>query len=381
MTALFNSPQELIEAIRAGQMVVLMDDESRENEGDLVMAAQFVTAKDINFMVQYARGLVCLTLTADKAHSLDLPLMVNHNRSAYETNFTLSIEAAQGVTTGISAQDRATTIQAAIHPQAKPSDIVRPGHIFPIVARPGGVLARAGHTEASVDLAELAGLQPAGVIIEILKSDGSMARRDDCLAFAKEHGLKIGTIADLIEYRLQTQQTVSCIETGKINTYWGEVDYQLFEDSVAKQQHLALIKGEITDEPTCVRVHVTQSLDALGIQAPGRWSLPHAMDMLNQSGGVLILINQNTGLNIKQQLQASPPESAASQHVRSVGIGSQILAQLGVTKMRLLSSPKRYKALSGFGLEIIEMIPFEEVKPHASEHCRDRVTVQSRDND
>lgn len=381
MNQQFDSPQVIIEAIRQGQMVVLMDDESRENEGDLVMAAQFVTPEHVNFMAQHARGLLCLTLTADKAHSLDLPLMVNHNRSAYETNFTLSIEAAEGVTTGISAQDRARTIQAAIHPQAKPSDIVRPGHVFPIVARPGGVLARAGHTEASVDLAELAGLQPAGVIIEILKSDGSMARRDDCFAFAQTHGLKIGTIADLIEYRLQTQQTVSCIEKGQIKTYWGDFDFHLFEDSIAKQQHLALVKGKIGADPVCVRVHVNQSLDALGIQMPGRWSLPHAMEMLNEAGGVLIVINHAPALSLAQQLQHLPPESATSQHVRSVGIGSQMLAQLGVTKMRLLSSPKRYKALSGFGLEIIEMIPYEEVQTHVSEHRRDSVTVQSRDHE
>lgn len=380
MTALFNSPQELIEAIRAGEMVVLMDDESRENEGDLVMAAQFVTAEHVNFMAQYARGLLCLTLTAEKAHSLDLPLMVNHNHSAYETNFTLSIEAAKGVTTGISAQDRATTIHAAIHPQAKPSDIVRPGHVFPIVARPGGVLARAGHTEASVDLAQLAGLAPAGVIIEILKSDGSMARRDDCLVFAREHGLKIGTIADLIEYRLQTQQTVECIQKGQVTTYWGDFEYQLFEDSVAKQQHLALIKGKITEEPTCVRVHVNQSLDAFGAQSSGRWTLPTAMDMISQTGGVMILIGHQGTLNFSEQLQHLPPESAASQQVRSVGIGSQILAQLGVKKMRLLSSPKNYKALSGFGLEIIEMIPFEEVKSHVIKHCSDSLAVQSRDH-
>lgn len=381
MTQLFNTPQELIEAIRQGQMVVLMDDESRENEGDLVMAAQLITPEHVNFMTQHARGLLCLTLTEEKARSLDLPLMVNDNRSAYKTNFTLSIEAAKGVTTGISAQDRAYTIQTAVNPQALPSDIVRPGHIFPIVAKQGGVLARAGHTEATVDLAGLAGLQPAGVLIEILKPDGTMARRDDCFAFAQEHGLKIGTIADLIEYRLQTQQTVQCIDRGVLNSYWGEFHYHLFEDSLTQQQHLALVKGEITAEPTCVRVHLTQSLDALGIQVPGRWSLPHAMDMLNQSGGVLILLNHGAPLSLDEQLHNTPRESAASQQVRNVGIGSQMLAQLGVKKMRLLSSPKAYKALSGFGLEIIEMIPFEEVNTDVSHYCRDRVAVQSTNHE
>lgn len=380
MTARFDRPQELIEAIRQGEMIVLMDDESRENEGDLVMAAQFVTPEHVNFMTQFARGLLCLSLTAEKAKILDLSPMVKDNSSAYQTNFTLSIEAARGVTTGISAQDRATTIQAAIHPQAKASDIVRPGHVFPIVASPGGVLARAGHTEASVDLAEMAGLTPAGAIIEILKADGTMARRDDCFAFAQEHGLKIGTIADLIEYRLQTQQTVSCIERGEINTYWGRFDFHLFEDKIARQQHLALVKGAITDEPTCVRVQVNQSLDGLGIQIPGRWSLPHAMDMLNQSGGVLILINHAPALNYAQQVQAAPTESATSQQVRSIGIGSQILVQLGVKKMRLLSSPKRYKALSGFGLEIVETLSFEEVQVHGQIDCPDRLAVQSDDH-
>lgn len=201
MTQLFDSPRVLIDAIKRGEMIVLMDDESRENEGDLVMAAEHITAEHVNFMTQYARGLLCLSLTAQKARQLDLPLMVQHNHSQFETNFTVSIEAAQGVTTGISAHDRATTIRAAVNPRAKPSDLVRPGHIFPLIARDGGVLVRPGHTEATVDLPTLAGLQPMGVLIEILNPDGTMARRDDCLAFAKKHGFKIGTIADLITYR------------------------------------------------------------------------------------------------------------------------------------------------------------------------------------
>jgi 3,4-dihydroxy 2-butanone 4-phosphate synthase / GTP cyclohydrolase II len=201
MSQMFDSPEVLIQEIRQGKMIVLMDDERRENEGDLVMAAEFVTPDHVNFMIQWARGLLCLSLTAEKAQHLQLPLMVDDNHSPFQTNFTVSIEAAEGVTTGISTFDRAKTIQTAAHPQAKASDLVRPGHIFPLVAAKGGVLARPGHTEASVDLAELAGLQPLGILIEILKSDGSMARRDDCLAFAKEHHLKIGTIADLIDYR------------------------------------------------------------------------------------------------------------------------------------------------------------------------------------
>lgn len=374
MPGMFNTAEEMIAAIRQGEMVVLMDDESRENEGDLVMAAQFVTPEHINFMVQEARGLCCLTLTPEKAQSLNLPLMVNDNGSAYETNFTVSIEAAKGVTTGISAQDRAATIQAAIHPQAKPTDIVRPGHIFPIVARPGGVLERAGHTEASVDLASLAGLQPAGVIIEILKADGTMARRDDCIAFAQKHGLKIGTIADLIEYRFKHQQTVQSIDAGTMQTYWGDFKYHVFKDTVTQQQHLALMKGDITAEPTCVRVHVSHSLDALGIQSASRWSLPQALDMLSQSGGVLVLLNAEHHPSMQEQLGFEESDTGSSQHVRSVGIGSQILAQLGVTKMRLLSSPKRYTALSGFGLEVVETISFEEVSPHATKTWQHETT-------
>jgi 3,4-dihydroxy 2-butanone 4-phosphate synthase/GTP cyclohydrolase II len=360
-TQVFDSAETLIAAIRAGEMVVLLDDEHRENEGDLVMAAHAVKPEHINFMVQHARGLVCLTLTEEKAKALDLPLMVKHNQSAFETNFACSIEAASGVTTGISAYDRAHTIQTAVRPNATAQDIVRPGHIFPIIAKTGGVLTRAGHTEASVDLARLAGFNPEGVIVEIMNDDGTMARRDDLLAFAKKHGLKIGTIADLIQYRLGAEQHIQVKDSGKMDTAFGSFEYTVFEDKLLNQQHIALVNGEISKQPVNVRVHMAQLSDALGVITPHRWSLNAALSWIAQQGGVVVLLQ--TQQDSCEWTYSLSPKEEPLHPVRMIGVGSQILAHIGVKKMRLLGSPRRYAGLSGFGLEIVDFIVLEETAP------------------
>src|SRR5487761_2240984 len=264
----FNTIDEVLEDLRNGKMAVIMDDEDRENEGDLVIAASCVRAEDVNFMARYGRGLICLTLTRDRCRQLRLPLMVSDTDSQHKTNFTLSIEAAEGVTTGISAHDRAQTIRAAVAPNAKPEDLRQPGHVFPLMAQPGGVLTRAGHTEAGCDLARLAGLAPAAVIVEILNDDGTMARRPDLEKFAKAHGLRIGTIADLISYRLAKEKTVECITECRVPTEFGEFRMAVYEDRVNKTVHLALISGEVKPEkPVLVRVHLQSTLnDVVGLR-------------------------------------------------------------------------------------------------------------------
>jgi 3,4-dihydroxy 2-butanone 4-phosphate synthase/GTP cyclohydrolase II len=290
-----NSTQEIIDDIKAGKMVIIMDDEDRENEGDILMAAQAVTAEHINFMAKYGRGLICLTLSEQRCKQLRLPLMVGDNRENLETNFTVSIEAAEGVTTGISASDRATTILAAIKPEATPGSIVQPGHVFPVMARKGGVLFRAGHTEAGCDLARLAGFEPAAVIVEILNDDGSMARRKDLEKFALKHDLKIGTIEDLIRYRIENEHTVERIVESSFETDYGEFKLYAFEDSTAQELHLALVKGKIDPEkPIPVRVHVQNTLtDSLaGIKGRG-WPLHDVMDTINKAGeGVIVFLRQ-----------------------------------------------------------------------------------------
>ncbi|MFW5824041.1 MAG: 3,4-dihydroxy-2-butanone-4-phosphate synthase, partial [Marinobacter sp.] len=256
-----NSVEEIIEDIRQGKMVILMDDEDRENEGDLVMAAEHCTPEAINFMARFGRGLICMPMTRERCEQLGLPLMVQSNHSGFGTKFTLSIEAAEGVTTGISAADRARTVQAAVARHAKASDLVQPGHIFPLMADPGGVLSRAGHTEASCDLAALAGCEPAGVICEIMNDDGTMARREDLESFAEQHGLKVGTIADLIHYRTMNECTIECVEQYDLDTEYGVFNLRTYKDSIQGATHLALVMGEIrADEPTLVRVHVTDTL-------------------------------------------------------------------------------------------------------------------------
>ncbi|MAD16525.1 MAG: 3,4-dihydroxy-2-butanone-4-phosphate synthase [Alteromonadaceae bacterium] len=361
-----NTTAEIIEDIRLGKMVILMDDEDRENEGDLIMAAECVTPKDINFMVTHARGLVCLPMTAERCKRLNLPLMVDNNGAQFSTNFTVSIEAREGVTTGISAADRARTILAAVAADATANDIVQPGHIFPLIAKEGGVLNRAGHTEAGVDLPRLAGLEPASVIVEILNEDGTMARGPELQEFAKKHDLKIGTIADLIEYRNLNETTIEQVAKCKLPTEYGEFDLVTFKDSIDNQVHFALSKGDITpDEPTLVRVHLHNTLsDLLGSERAIERSmnLPQALKRIATEGGVLVLLGKDEDLLTQvKQFEAEdngekPVGAAWSGTSRTVGVGSQILASLGVKKMRLLSRPKKYHALSGYGLEVVEYV-------------------------
>ncbi len=361
---------ELVEDIRQGKMVILMDDEDRENEGDLIMAASMVRPEDINFMARFGRGLICLTLTRERCEQLNLSLMVQRNGAAFSTAFTTSIEAAEGVTTGISAADRARTVLAAVAPEAKPSDLVQPGHIFPLMAQPGGVLNRAGHTEAGCDLARLAGLEPAAVIVEILNEDGSMARRPDLEVFAQEHGLKMGTIADLIEYRTMNEKTVEKISECHWPTLHGDFRLHTYRDSIDQGIHFALVKGEPkADSPTMVRVHVANPLTDLLEKQRGHmssWTLNRAIQRVSQEGeGVVVIIDNQEPKDAMlariqryadedQGIQSPRPDSSAA--LRNVGVGSQILADLGVHQMRLLSPEKKYHALSGFKLEVVEYI-------------------------
>jgi 3,4-dihydroxy 2-butanone 4-phosphate synthase/GTP cyclohydrolase II len=359
-----NTTQELIDDIRQGKMVILMDDEDRENEGDLMMAASHVNTDAINFMIHHARGLICLTLTKERAEKINIPVMVEKNTASMGTNFTVSIEAAQGVTTGISAADRAATIKAAVAPYAQPEDLVQPGHIFPIIAKQGGVLSRAGHTEAGCDLTQLAGLEPSAVIIEILNEDGTMARRPDLQKFAQKHGLKIGTIADLINYRLKHEKQIKRIETRVLETYFGSFDLYVYRDEIAGQLHCALAKGKIdANKPCVVRVQTTNMVDTLFAKPTGkRWYLAKALEYISQHNGVLVLLNEHyQPMDLLQQINAYHQENVGTlPSLRHIGLGSQILADLGVTKMRLLSSPRKMSALSGFGLEVVEYIQLEK---------------------
>ena len=361
-----NTTAEIIEDLKQGKMVIIMDDEDRENEGDLIMAAECVTSQAINFMARYARGLICLTLTEQRCKQLRLPLMVLDNQASYETNFTVSIEAARGVTTGISASDRSKTIKAAVNPDAKPEDIVQPGHIFPVKAQPGGVLTRAGHTEAGCDLAQLAGKDPSAVIVEILNEDGSMARRPDLEKFAKEHDLKIGTIADLISYRLENEMTVQRLSHCHMPTNQGDFELYSFEDTVNNQIHLALVVGEITgDEETLVRVHMADPLsDLLGTtRDASHHPLYKVKQQIQDAGkGILVVLrqpNQNKQLAAKVERYQQQDQGEAvvatsnSWDLRTFGVGAQILADLGVKKMRVLGTPTKLTGLSGFGLEIV----------------------------
>jgi len=358
-----NSTQEIIDDIKAGKMVVIMDDEDRENEGDLLMAAEAVDADAINFMARFGRGLICLTLSEQRCQQLRLPLMVGDNQAHMETNFTVSIEAAEGVTTGISASDRATTILAAVREDATPESIVQPGHIFPVMARKGGVLIRAGHTEAGCDLARLAGFQPAAVIVEILNDDGTMARRGDLEVFAKEHSLKIGTIEDLIRYRIENEHSVERIVESRFPTDFGDFQLYAYEDSIAQELHLALVKGDIDPaKPVSVRVHVQNTLtDTLSGTTGRGWPLRDVMNTVNDDGeGVIVFLRQpETPKDLVMQIESLIREEVGgdeehSEDLRTYGIGAQILADLGVRKMNLMSAPKRFHALAGFGLEIVD---------------------------
>ena len=356
-----NSIEDIIEDIRQGKMVILMDDEDRENEGDLVMAAEHCTPEAINFMARFGRGLICMPMTRDRCEQLGLPLMVQQNASGFGTKFTLSIEAREGVTTGISAADRARTVQAAVARNAKASDLVQPGHIFPLMSDPGGVLSRAGHTEASCDLAALAGCEPAGVICEIMNDDGSMARREDLERFAEEHDLKIGTIADLIHYRMIHERTVERVSEQPLETELGQFNLVTYRDGVEDTVHMALTRGDISpEEPTLVRVHNMEPLrDLLLVTVPGRWSLRAAMGEVAKAGkGVVLLLgNPLTGPQLLAQLTRQQPPAPAT--YSTVGAGSQILRDLGVRKMRLMSAPMKFNAISGFDLEVVEYLPAE----------------------
>ncbi|MFB9888121.1 bifunctional 3,4-dihydroxy-2-butanone-4-phosphate synthase/GTP cyclohydrolase II [Balneatrix alpica] len=363
-----NTIEEIIEDIHQGKMVILMDDEDRENEGDLILAADKVTPEHINFMAKYARGLICLTLTRERCEYLKLPLMVRDNGTAYSTNFTVSIEAATGVTTGISAADRARTVQVAVAGDTRPEDIVQPGHIFPLMAQPGGVLSRAGHTEAGCDLARLAGHTPAAVIVEIMNEDGTMARRPDLETFAETHGLKIGTIADLIHYRTLHEKTVEKVDEQVLETEYGVFRALSFRDHIQNKTHLALAMGEINAaEPTLVRVHMTDVLrDVVTVKAPGKWTLAKSLAAIAAEGrGVAVLLSGSqcdeleTALDLyfnPQHRRTGARKEGVSGVYQTVGTGSQILRQLGVGKMRLLSSPIKYTAISGFDLEIVEFV-------------------------
>ena len=365
----FNTTEEIIADIAAGKMVIIVDDEDRENEGDLLMAASMVRPEDINFMAKYGRGLICLTLTKERCKQLALPLMVGVTDSSHETNFTISIEASEGVTTGISAYDRAHTVRTAVGPNASAVDISQPGHIFPLMSQPGGVLTRAGHTEAGCDYARLAELEPAAVIVEIMSDDGTMARRPELEKFAQEFGLKIGTIEDLIRYRVQNERTVNRISVTPFPTDYGQFDLYTYQDAVNKELHFALVKGEInSDSPVLTRVHLENTLcdTLLGSCGSCGWPLRDAIQRIASEGsGVAVILRiANDVDSIKQKIEHIEKEMNDKQSKddsqpvdrRTLGIGGQILFDLGVHKMRLLSAPQVFHGLGGFGLEITEYV-------------------------
>jgi 3,4-dihydroxy 2-butanone 4-phosphate synthase/GTP cyclohydrolase II len=352
------SVEEIVAELRAGRMVVLVDEEDRENEGDLVMAAELVTPEAINFMAKHGRGLVCLTLTEERCRKLGLSQMARNNGTQYGTAFTVSIEAATGVTTGISAADRARTIQVAVARNASADDIVQPGHVFPIMARPGGVLVRAGHTEAGCDLTGMAGFEPAAVICEIMNDDGTMARLPELIEFAKSHGLKIGTIADLIHYRAASERLIERVSSKAIATAHGEFTLHAFVDRAGGATHLALVKGEIpAGSETLVRVH--EPLSVLDFLDPGSkqqsFSIDQAQAALARHGhGVIVLMHRpEDGEALLARLTGQGNAGARQKwDPRTYGIGAQILRDLGVTRMRLLSSPRRMPSMAGFDLEV-----------------------------
>ena len=369
-----NSTQEIIADIKAGRMVILMDDADRENEGDLILAGECVTPEAINFMARYGRGLICLTLTEARCRQLNLPLMVADNNDKNTTNFTVSIEAASGVTTGISAADRAVTVQAAVRPDARPGDIVMPGHIFPLRAQPGGVLTRAGHTEAGCDLARLAGLEPAAVIVEILNEDGSMARYPQLVEFATTHGLKIGTIADLIRYRVEQEGSVEWVAESSFESEFGSFRLVAFHENDHGEVHLALVMGDIRrDQPTLARVQQASVLrDILGAQSPNRWSVRRALATIADAGrGVLVLLSPtDLPQTLLGEVQAYKmrhlgvplPGLDPNPELRMYGVGAQILAQLGVGRMRIMGKPRKLHGLAGFGLELVDFVPPEAAR-------------------
>jgi 3,4-dihydroxy 2-butanone 4-phosphate synthase / GTP cyclohydrolase II len=363
--AAFNTIDEILEDLRRGKMAVVMDDEDRENEGDLIMAAECVRAEDVNFMARYGRGLICLTLTRDRCRQLRLPLMVSDTDHTHRTNFTLSIEAAEGVTTGISAHDRAHTVKTAVAPNARPEDLRQPGHIFPLMAQPGGVLTRAGHTEAGCDLSRLSGFSAAAMIVEILNDDGTMARRPDLERFAKTHSLKIGTIADLIRYRLKNERSVERIYEESVDTEYGAFKLCCYEDHVNKTVHIALVKGDLNSTlPPLVRVHIKDTLrDVVGVKNEKLgWPLRAAMRRVaKEDSGVVVILRPEESprdfMDSVRLLDVKPArQRGGATVVRTYGIGAQILKDLGLKRMRVLSAPKQLQGLAAFDLEITSYV-------------------------
>jgi len=364
----FSDIEDIIADIRAGKMVIMVDDENRENEGDLLMAAAKVRPEDINYMATYGRGLICLTLSRERCAQLRLPLMVSETDQHHDTNFTLSIEAAEGITTGISAHDRARTVQAAVAADAKPEDISQPGHIFPVMAQPGGVLTRAGHTEAGCDLARLAGLESAAVIVEILNEDGSMARRPDLEKFAGSHDIRIGTIADLIRYRLEKERNVERIAEQRIDSEHGEFKMICYDDRINQAVHIALVKGDLENEENpLVRVHIQDTLgDVIGVKSRALgWPLDAAIERIAREGtGVVVVMREQESsrdfMDAIDALQQSKDDLSVRRDgdsvFRTYGVGAQILRDLGLSKIRVLSAPKQMHAISGFDLEITEYV-------------------------
>lgn len=363
-----------LEDIRAGRMVILVDDEDRENEGDLVMAAELVTPEAINFMAKHGRGLICLALTEEKVDALELPMMVDANRSSRTTAFTISIEAREGVTTGISAHDRAHTVRVAVRAGARPADLVSPGHIFPLKARPGGVLQRTGHTEGSVDLAKLAGLGPAGVICEIMNEDGSMARMPDLARFADQHGLRILAIADLIQFRLQHEQLVERLSSATVELpsgrSWRAHTYASRGDG---RQFLALEFGELDEAPALVRMHAGSVIgDVFGVRTPGRVLMPDVIARVEAEGrGVIVFIPPLT-IDVEADLARSTGRAIErrpleqGEVLREYGLGAQVLRDLGLRRIRLLTNrPRRIAGLDGYGLEIVEQVLLEPLAAEA----------------
>ena len=347
-----NNIEDIINDLKKGKMVILVDDEDRENEGDLLLAADHVTPEFINFMAKYGRGLICLTLTEDKAKKLKLPLMVEDNQGKLGTNFTVSIDASSGISTGISAADRAKTIMSAILPESDHTFINRPGHVFPLIAHSGGVLYRAGHTEAGCDLAALAGATPASVICEILNDDGTMARLPDLIKFSKKHNIKIGTIADLIEYRSKKEKLIKKISEEKVNTEFGSMNLIMYSDLLTKNMHLALVKGVIKkNDEVMVRVHEPLSiLDFISRETSHSWPPLRAIEAINnEEKGVIIFLNYNESQDsITNKLSLKNTALKKSTDLRNYGIGSQILVDIGVTKMKLLAAPRKMPSMMAF---------------------------------
>jgi len=364
----FSPIEEIISDVRDGRMVIMVDDEDRENEGDLLMAAELVRPEDINYMARYGRGLICLTLTGERCRQLRLPLMVDDTDRHHATNFTLSIEAAEGITTGISAHDRAKTVRAAVAKDARPEDLRQPGHIFPVMAQPGGVLTRAGHTEAGCDLARLAGYEPAATIVEILNEDGSMARRPDLEQFARRHGVKIGTIADLIRYRLAKEKFVDRIAEQVVETAHGAFLLYCYDDRVNRTVHLALVKGDLAAAKNpLVRVQIQDTLgDVLAVSSPRLgWPVSGAIERIakEDAGVVVVLRDQESSRELMEAVHdlSRPDDELQSRRdgeavLRTYGVGAQILRDLGVHRMRVLSAPKQMQAISGFDLEVTEYV-------------------------